>query len=171
MTQSRLDPEGGASRDLVELQRALQRMKRLLGSRRIFTRLMAAAGADLTQQSWDVLETLQDGAARAVSEIAQAAHLDTAVVSRQLKALERDGWATRDGKSGGSVVLVTATDRGRALVSRVWRIRALQLDGALVGWTAEDRRLLTSLLHRLADALPLSAYRPSGGPLDDHAAV
>ena len=142
------------------LRAGLGRMQRLLGSRRIFASMAGAAGAEVTQQGVDILAVLADGAARPIGDVARLARLDTGAVSRQLNRLEADGYVARKGAARGSVVLVTATRRGRALVAKVERVRADQLQRALAAWTVDEQAKLGRLLVRLADDLQGAAYLP-----------
>jgi DNA-binding MarR family transcriptional regulator len=142
------------------LRAGLGRMQRLLGSRRIFASMAGAAGADVTQQGVDILAVLADGAARPIGDVARLARLDAGAVSRQLNRLEADGYVQRKGATRGSVVLVTATRRGRALLEKVEAVRADQLQRALTGWTVDEQAELGRLLVRLADDLQGAAYLP-----------
>ncbi len=144
------------------LRAGLGRMQRLLGSRRIFASMAGAAGADVTQQGVDILAVLADGAARPIGEVARLARLDGGAVSRQLTRLEADGYVRRDGATRGSVVLVTATGQGRALLERVEAVRNDQLQRALSTWTTDEQAQLGGLLLRLADDLQGAAYLPVG---------
>ena len=145
-------------------------MQRLLGSRRVFASLAAAADADLSQQATDVLVALADGASRPIGDVARAARLDVAAVSRQLRGLEDADLVTRDETGRGGVVLVTATATGRATVDRIEAVRDRQLRTALAGWTAAERAQLGHLLVRLADDLHRTPYVPldEHGPPDAH---
>ena len=144
----------------ASLRTGLRRMQRLHASRRIFASMAGAAGADLTQQGVDILSVLADGAARPIGEVARLARMDAGAVSRQLNRLEDDGYVRRDGATRGSVVLVTATKRGRALLDKVEAVRNDQLQRALSGWTLEEQAELGRLLVRLADDLQSAAYLP-----------
>jgi DNA-binding MarR family transcriptional regulator len=150
------DPGDGTA----ELQRGLQRMQRLLGSRRVFATLAAAAGVDLSQQAVDVLLALRDGVPRPIGDVARAARLDVAAVSRQLRVLEAGGYVRRGDGGRGSVVLVAAEPSGQHLVARIEAVRGEQLRRALSGWTAEERAQLGTLLVRLADDLHRAPYLP-----------
>jgi DNA-binding MarR family transcriptional regulator len=142
------------------LRTGLRRMQRLLASRRIFASMAGAAGAEVTQQGVDILTALADGAARPIGEVARLARLDGGAVSRQITRLETDGYVRREGARRGSVVLVTATRRGRTLLEKVEAVRSDQLQRALSGWTADEQAELGRLLVRLADDLQGAAYLP-----------
>jgi len=159
MTQSTQQRRAAATVD-ESLRTGLRRMQRLHASRRIFASMAGAAGAEVTQQGVDILTVLADGAARPIGEVARLARMDAGAVSRQLNRLEADGSVRRDGASRGSVVLVTATRRGRALLQKVEAVRNDQLQRALSGWTADEQAELGRLLLRLADDLQGAAYLP-----------
>jgi DNA-binding MarR family transcriptional regulator len=142
------------------LQHGLRRMQRLLGSRRVFATLAAAAGVDLSQQAVDVLLALRDGAPRPIGDVARAARLDVAAVSRQLRVLEASDYVRRGDGGRGSVVLVAAEPSGQELVERIEAVRGEQLRRALAGWTPEERAQLGGLLVRLADDLHRAPYLP-----------
>ena len=114
-------------------------MQRLHASRRIFASIAGAAGADLTQQGVDILTVLADGAARPIGDVARSARMDAGAVSRQLNRLEDDGYVRRDGATRGSVVLVTATKRGRALLDKVEAVRNDQLQRGCRGGPSTSR--------------------------------
>jgi DNA-binding MarR family transcriptional regulator len=159
MTQS-IQPAATAPAVDDSLRTGLRRMQRLLASRRIFASMAGAAGAEVTQQGVDILTALADGAARPIGEVARLARLDGGAVSRQITRLEADGYVRREGARRGSVVLVTATRRGRTLLEKVEAVRSDQLQRALSGWTAEEQAELGRLLVRLADDLQGAAYLP-----------
>ena len=160
MTQS--TRRSGAAPPVADsLRTGLARMQRLLASRRIFASMAGAAGADVTQQGVDILRVLGDGAARPIGEVARLARMDAGAVSRQLNRLEADGYVRRDGATRGSVVLVTATRRGRTLLEKVEAVRADHLQRALVGWTPDEQAELGRLLVRLADDLQGAPYLPT----------
>jgi DNA-binding MarR family transcriptional regulator len=156
-TPARADAAGDGT---AQLQQGLQRMQRLLGSRRVFATLAAASGVDLSQQAVDVLLALRDGVPRPIGDVDRAARLDAAAVSRQLRVLEAEGYVRRGDGGRGSVVLVAAEPSGQELVGRIEAVRGEQLRRALAGWTAEERAQLGTLLVRLADDLHRAPYLP-----------
>jgi DNA-binding MarR family transcriptional regulator len=144
------------------LDEALDRLRRLLASRRVFSRLAAAAGIEISQQAIQVLRALDRQDARSVAEVARAARMDVGAVSRQLATLEEIGLASRrQSKAHGSVVLVTTTDRGARVVSKVNAVQNRHLQEALAGWSEDDRNSLGRLLARFVDDLQQTPYRRS----------
>ena len=142
---------------------ALQRLQRLLSSRRVQSSWAAAAGLSLPQQAVQVLRTLGAEPARPVADVARAARMDVGAVSRQLRKLEDADLARRAASpSNASIVLVEATEAGRELAARYEDVRDRQLADALVDWTEEDRAQLGDLLLRFVDDLQRTPYRQEG---------
>jgi DNA-binding MarR family transcriptional regulator len=149
--------------DLTALADGMRRLQRLGASRRVHAALSEATGVDLPQQALQVLSAL-DGT-MAVAELARAAHLDVGAASRQLRLLEGEGYVQKSASPDhGSIVLVKATARGRAVARKVFEVRNRHLEGALAEWPAEDRHELASLLQRLVDDLQATPYTGTGTP-------
>ncbi len=137
-----------------EVSTGLIRLQRLLASRRVADRLVEASGVELSQQEAGVLRALGDGAARSVAELARAAQMQVAAVSRQLAALEAAGLLTRSASPHhGSVVLVQATDAGLDLARRAEFVRRQHLSNVLASWSSEERAQFGALLVRFVDDL------------------
>jgi DNA-binding MarR family transcriptional regulator len=146
----------------TEIDKGLHRLSRLLGSRRVFSRLADAAGVDLSQQAIQVLRVLDRNDALSVAEVARAANMDTGAVSRQLVTLEERGFASRRPSAAhGSVVLVTATARGERVLAHVNAVQDRHLREALSGWSDDDRAELGRLLARLVLDLQGTPYHPT----------
>jgi DNA-binding MarR family transcriptional regulator len=142
---------------IAALAAAMRDLQRLRASRRVHAALTDATGVDLSQQAIQVLAAL-DGT-QTVAEVARAARMDVGAVSRQLRALEDEGYVTKTpSRDHASVVLVAATRRGRDLAERVAASRNDHLARALEHWSTSDRRALASLLRRLVDDLQSTPY-------------
>ena len=149
--------------ELTALADAMRRLQRLGASRRVHAALSDATGVDLPQQALQVLSAL-DGT-MAVAELARAAHMDVGAVSRQLRLLEDGSYVQKSASpDNASVVLVTATARGRAIARRVFDVRNRHLEQALADWPARDRRELATLLQRLVDDLQRTPYTGTRSP-------
>jgi DNA-binding MarR family transcriptional regulator len=139
----------------------LYRLQRLLAGRRPFSALTAAAGLDLSQQEIQVLQVLQDGAARSMADLSRSARLDAGAVSRQVQALEERGLVgRRPSPDHGRIVLVEPSAEGLDAARRVHDLRNRHLLDALDGWSVEERDTLGRLLLRLVDDLQDTPYRP-----------
>jgi DNA-binding MarR family transcriptional regulator len=155
--------DGGAD-GIAELRRGLNRLQRMLGSRRIQSRLVEATGVDLTQQSLQVLRVLGDGHQRTVADVARDARMDVGAVSRQLRVLEGQGLVEREASPvHGSVVLVRTTDAGFSTAARVEVVQLRQFSEALANWTPEQCVALGRSMSRLVDDLQRTPYRGDAG--------
>jgi DNA-binding MarR family transcriptional regulator len=137
----------------------LNRLGRLLSSRRIHAGMAGAAGVELPQQAMNVLRALGDREALPMGDLAKAARMDSGAVSRQIRVLEERGLVERRASpQHGSIVLVEATMDGRAMAASFERVRNAQLSRALAEWTPEERIELGRLLIRLVDDLQTTPY-------------
>ena len=157
------DAAGDDADDLGAVRLGLTRLQRLLSSRRVHAGMAGAARVALPQQALNVLRALGDREPLPMGDLARAARMDAGAVSRQVRVLETEGMVERRQGGHGSVVLVTATDEGRATARRFEQVRASQLSRALEDWTPEERAELGRLLLRLVDDLQSTPYRASDG--------
>lgn len=135
-------------RELEALTRALRGLQRILSSKQVFALLSEAVGTDLPRQAIDALTAL-GGETMPVAEVAKRARMDLGATSRQLRDLEEGGFVTkRPSPENRSVVLVSASARGRNVARRVEGVRNQHLRSALEDWSSEDRRRLATLLDR-----------------------
>jgi DNA-binding MarR family transcriptional regulator len=143
--------------EITQVARAIQAFQRLRASRQVHGALMAAAGVDLSQQAVQVLTALADG--QSVAQLAAAARMDMGAVSRQLAVLEDGGYLVRAASpDNGTVVIVSATRRGREAVERITTVRDGHLTRALASWSPDERTQLAELLQRLVDDLQATPY-------------
>jgi DNA-binding MarR family transcriptional regulator len=105
----------------------------------------ADAGMDLDGPRASLLSVLVFGGPQPATRLAAAEQVSPPAITKLVTALERDGLATRDRSPGDRrVVLVTATDAGRAVLEggRAARVRAVAalLDGLSPAELATLRR-------------------------------
>jgi DNA-binding MarR family transcriptional regulator len=145
----------------VDTTRAgLQRLQRLLSARRSWAAVAGAAGIDVSQQAMQILLVLADGNARSIADVARAARMDAAAVSRQVRDLVARGLVSRrSSPPGGRTVLVEPTAAGSEIALRVRRLRDRHLADALAAWDPGERETLGQLLIRLVDDLERTPYR------------
>lgn len=159
MTTAKAD-DLSAPTGLDELRRGLNRLQRVLASRRIQSRLAEVAGVALGQQAVQVLRVIGDGKERPAADVAREARMDVGAVSRQLRALEEQGLLTRRASPDhGSVVLVEATDEGRDVAERLDAVQRRHFAEALASWSDEECAALGRALLRLVDDLQRTPYR------------
>jgi DNA-binding MarR family transcriptional regulator len=117
-----------------------------------------AAHRALDRAAYVLLRRLtQDGPAN-VGTLAADLGLDASTVTRQVTAMEREGYVRRDRDpydGRGTVISVTAT--GVTRTKTVRRARADLYEEILTGWSAADRATLATLLHRLNQSMDAHA--------------
>ena len=140
---------------------SLQRLGRLLASRRVASRITTVAGVDVTQQGMTLLRSLLRDGAQPVAALAASAAMDLGAVSRQVRLLERAGAVRRSGvPDDGRVTLLELTADGRRMAERIHAVGVRHLEEALQDWSDEDERTLARLMQRLVDDLVRTPVRP-----------
>jgi DNA-binding MarR family transcriptional regulator len=115
------------------------------------------AGADLTTSQYQVLATTVRHAPVRLTRLADLEGLNPTMLSRIVGKLEADGLVGRTSDpSDGRVAVLTATRKGRDLVTRVRRERTDALSLVLDGLDDDQRRALVAalpVLESMAEAL------------------
>ena len=159
-----IDEMSSMEEQLGAVRLGLNRLGRLLSSRRVHAGMAGAARVALPQQAMSVLRALGDREPLPVGDLARAARMDTGAVSRQVRLLCDEGLAERHASpQHGSIVLVVATPEGREMAKRFERVRNAQLSRALADWTPEERLELGRLLLRLVEDLQSTPYLQADG--------
>lgn len=155
-------PEPSPTLDVHDdLLSALQRLGRLMSSRKVAADLADAAGSALSPQGIRVLRTLRREGRLPIARLAARSEMDLAAVSRQLRSLEGQGLVVRSpAPDDQRVHLVALSRRGRAAADRLRRVGVQHLSDSLADWSAEDRREVAHLLGRLVDDLQRTEVRP-----------
>lgn len=129
-----------AARELVLLFRSLKSLHVVI---------LAEAGVRLEMPAAAVLARLDEGGQQRVSAVAEALHLDLSSVSRQVTALEREGWVRRERDPADSrAALLELTEPGRDVLSRVRDARLALLRERLPGWTPDELEHFAAQLRR-----------------------
>ena len=80
--------------------------------------------------------------------------MDIAAASRQVKALEADGFVEKYATAAdGRVVVLHLTRAGNAVYRRIVTLREAYMSEVLSHWSTADRSALTTLVERLVDDL------------------
>lgn len=149
--------------DVAATERALERLFRLTMNRKVHTRQTAAVGADVTRAGYAVLRCLDEDGPLPLSEVARSTSMDTAAASRQVKALEADGFVQRAANpDDGRVSVLELTRAGRTVYRRIVTVREAYMGEVLARWSAADRAALTTLVDRLVDDLKDVRFAPTG---------
>jgi DNA-binding MarR family transcriptional regulator len=144
-------PEDGIN----ELRIAVDRLGRLLSSRRVFTNHIEAAGTDVSQQGAMLLVTLDrhDGPLT-LTTLARHSRIDLSAASRQLRELDRRGFTERAADPADArVAYVRLTPMGRRVARRLVDLRRSHLRRAVEAWPPAKRKRLATMLNEFVDAL------------------
>lgn len=107
-------------------------------------------GLVLTSAYFPVLRTLAATGEVRVGDLAEQLRTDVSVVSRQLSALEVEGYVMRRPEpSDRRVVLVSLTDVGHGALRQMDERRFNVIRTALVAWTESDARAMIGLTDRV----------------------
>ena len=152
------------ARELVLLLRSLRGLHRSV---------LDEVGVRLELPAAAVLAALDERGEQRVSALAEALQQDLSSVSRQVQALEREGWVRRERDPADSrAALLHLTPAGRATWERVRTARVARLAQLLPDWSPEELRQFADSLRRFrtdvsAPALPAPAPAeslPAGAP-------
>ncbi|MEU5311715.1 MarR family transcriptional regulator [Streptomyces sp. NPDC021562] len=141
-----------ATREVVEIERALTRITYLSTRARRHERLMALAGVPLDRAAVALLRQVADSEPLRPGELAQRLGVEASHVTRTVQQLQRSGHVTRvpdpDDRRAQRIEL---TDAGRGAVDRVRDAGARGMQLALGEWQPEELRQLAVLFHRMVD--------------------
>jgi DNA-binding MarR family transcriptional regulator len=142
-----------APEDMIELERALQRISHLLTRAKQHDRTVVEAGVSLDRSSAALLRVLAD-AAEPLRLGALADHLavEAPHVTRQVQRLERAGLLERiPDPYDRRAQRVRISARGAEAVECVRAVGRRRMAEALAEWSDEDRHRLAVLCHRMVD--------------------
>jgi len=128
------------ARELILLFRSLKGMHRTA---------LAGAGLRLEMPAVAVLATLDERGRQRASTLADTLHVDLSSISRQVSALEREGWVQRERDPADSrAALLDLTDSGRSVLHEVRDARIAHLARQLPAWTAPELQAFAQQLQR-----------------------
>jgi len=145
---------GRRSREQVvrSVQLTLSRLMRVSASRSTFARQATAGGVTLRQPSYDLLRVMVELGPIRMGELAQHAHMDVGMATREAQALVEEGLVDRTpDPHDRRVTLVALTEAGRAAVTSLMEVRARHLQEALSTWSKSDLELLDQLLNKFLE--------------------
>ena len=120
------------ARELVLLFRSLKALHR---------EVLADVGMRLEMPATAVLTCLAERGSQRLSTVADVLDLDLSSVSRQVTALEREGWVVRErDPADARAQLLQVTAAGLDVVLRVRTARTALLRELLPGWSAQAFR-------------------------------
>ncbi|MES5819994.1 MarR family transcriptional regulator [Streptomyces sp. RG80] len=145
-------PEGPASPEVTEIERALTRITYLATRARQHDRLMALAGVPLDRAAVALLRQIADSEPLRPGELANRLGVEASHVTRTVQQLQKSGYVTRvpdpDDRRAQRIEL---TEAGQQAIDRVRDagVRGMQL--ALAEWAPEELGQLAHLFHRMVD--------------------
>jgi DNA-binding MarR family transcriptional regulator len=132
------------------VHRALADLHRLTSSRRSFSRLMAAAGVELTRTAAEVLAQACRSGPVPMGALATALHLDPGATARIVAGLEDAGLVQRQrSEHDARVNVVWVTPAGSAVNARVQQVESEHLDHALTALSDEELATCATTLVQL----------------------
>lgn len=138
--------------DVIEIERALNRISYLTNRARQHERLMALAGVELDRAAVALLRQLARAEPLRPSELAALLAVEASHVTRQVQQLQRAGYVTRvpdpDDRRAQRIQLTAA---GRDAVDRIRAASRRGMQLALAKWSPDELRQLATLFHRMVD--------------------
>jgi DNA-binding MarR family transcriptional regulator len=115
----------------------------------------------MDRASYLLLLRLEAEGAQRVAALASSLGLDGSTVTRQLAALDANGWVTRHADPADArVTLVEATAAGLAAVADLRAHRTDRVGTLFEGWSADEQAELGRVLGHLNEVLERNALRP-----------
>ncbi|WP_433299077.1 MarR family winged helix-turn-helix transcriptional regulator [Actinoplanes sp. CA-030573] len=132
----------------------LSHLRDALKAVRLFKQRTAPRDTVVPAGALGVLAAITASRGSHVKELAAASALDPSTISRAVAALVRDGLVERTADpADGRACVLTSTDAGRAAYDQVLDRYGRGLADALRGWTPDELRTFSTLLHRFTDDL------------------
>jgi DNA-binding MarR family transcriptional regulator len=145
-------PTTPASPEVIEIERALNRITYLSTRARQHDRLMALADVPLDRAAVALLRQIADSEPLRPGELANRLGVEASHVTRTVQQLQKSGYVTRvpdpDDRRAQRIEL---TETGRKAVDRIRDAGARGMQMALSGWSAEELQQLATLFHRMVD--------------------
>ncbi|MGW4172781.1 MarR family winged helix-turn-helix transcriptional regulator [Streptomyces chartreusis] len=145
-------PDGPASSEVVEIERALTRITYLSTRARQHERLMALAGVPLDRAAVALLRQVADSEPLRPGELAARLGVEASHVTRTVQQLQKTGYVTRvPDPQDRRAQRIELTESGHRAVVRVRDAGVRGMQVALADWTPEELRQLATLFHRMVD--------------------
>lgn len=115
----------------------------------------------MERASYLLLLRLEAAGPQRVARLAASLGLDGSTVTRQLAALDANGWVTRHADPDDArVTVVEATDAGLAAMSDLRDFRTERVSRLFTGWSAAEQDELGTVLGHLNEVLERNALAP-----------
>ncbi|MEU7658379.1 MarR family winged helix-turn-helix transcriptional regulator [Streptomyces lincolnensis] len=145
-------PDGPASPEVTEIERALTRITYLSTRARQHDRLMALAQVPLDRAAVALLRQVADSEPMRPGELANRLGVEASHVTRTVQQLERSGYVTRvPDPHDRRAQRIELTGAGEQAIARVRDAGTRGMQMALADWSPEELRQLATLFHRMVD--------------------
>ncbi|MEU6374880.1 MarR family transcriptional regulator [Streptomyces sp. NPDC046909] len=145
-------PEGPASQEVIEIERALTRVTYLSTRARQHDRLMALAGVPLDRAAVALLRQIADSEPLRPGELANRLGVEASHVTRTVQQLQKTGYVTRvPDPVDRRAQRIELTEAGQQAIDRVRDAGARGMQLALSEWTPDELGQLATLFHRMVD--------------------
>jgi len=159
------------STELAEILRRLRNemgsLRRITGSQRLDRLIAVRSGVTIGVAAVAVLGKVIDDGPMRMSDLADAVRTHPAALTRQVQALESEGYVERSADPhDGRASVVTVTTAGRVAHRRIEAANDELMAEQLDGWTAEELSALVEQLDRLVTdlrAVPASRRPKAAG--------
>ncbi|MFF4728891.1 MarR family winged helix-turn-helix transcriptional regulator [Streptomyces mirabilis] len=145
-------PRAPASSDVVEIERALNRISYLNSRVRQHDRLMAMAGLRLDRAAVALLRQMADSDPMRPGELAARLEVEASHITRQVQQLQKAGYVSRapdpDDRRAQRIGLTPA---GRDAIDRIRATSSRGMQMALAEWTPAELQRLATLFHGMVD--------------------
>ncbi|MFF7884544.1 MarR family winged helix-turn-helix transcriptional regulator [Streptomyces sp. NPDC020794] len=145
-------PRAPASSDVIEIERALNRISYLNSRVRQHDRLMAMAGLRLDRAAVALLRQMADSGPLRPGELAARLEVEASHITRQVQQLRKAGYVSRapdpDDRRAQRVELTPA---GRDAIDRIRATSSRGMQMALAEWTPAELQRLATLFHGMVD--------------------
>lgn len=119
---------------------------------RIREHFQRAAGIPLDRASYTLLKRMKESGPLRLSDLADLLGVDLSTASRQVHHLRQAGLVERAPvEEDRRASLLTVTDVGAEMVTRILQARRAVIEQMLAGWSPEERSELARVLGHLAD--------------------
>jgi DNA-binding MarR family transcriptional regulator len=160
MEQQTIDEVDRTGTELDAVERAIERLLRLYGSRKVHARRALAAGVVISQPGFSLLRRLQEEGDLSIGELARLTQMDPAAAGRQIRLLEEEGLVMRTKDSDdGRVIVVRVTPKGAEVRKRLGSVGERHMADVLAGWSPADCQQLAILLPRFVEGLRNVPFR------------
>lgn len=156
-------PAAPASSDVIEIERALNRISYLTSRVRQHDRLMAVAGLRLDRAAVALLRQMADAEPMRPGELAAGLGVEASHITRQVQQLQKTGYVSRapdpDDRRAQRIELTAA---GREAIDRIRETSSRGMQMALADWTPEELQRLATLFHGMVDDFLAHADEEAG---------